>query len=126
MAVPQKFIDPRATRRAGLRVAGTVLILLAIVAVIYGITTFSNVTPTPDDFNGLMADATTSGNSFTGIFMLGAGAVGMLIGFAMLTSSFNEREASAEVTAGTMCPACGILNEDGVDTCDMCGEPLGS
>jgi uncharacterized membrane protein len=144
MAYLPTSAEQEARRRIGLRVAGTVLVLLGIVAVAYGIGSLNDTPPTPSDFNDQMVSAVNNGSSFTGMFMLAVGAIVMLAGFAMITSGFSRPEGADEVSAAgsaassraggaalgggkaVTCAACGLLNEPGARTCENCGEPLAS
>ncbi|BBH16942.1 hypothetical protein Back2_12290 [Nocardioides baekrokdamisoli] len=124
MAIPPKQIDEKANRRSGLRVIGSVLVLLSIGAVAYGIGQLSSTPVTPSDFTQQMNDATNSGNSFTGFVLIGGGAIGMLIGFSCFTSTIGREDVSVRDTGSGTCPACGLLNEPGARTCEGCGAPL--
>lgn len=127
MAIPPRQIDQAANRRSGLRVIGVILVLLSIAAVAYGIGQLNDVVATPDGFNDQMVSATTHGSNFTGMFLIAAGAIGLLIGFGCLTSSFTPAEpADTRPASGRTCPACGLLNEGAATTCEACGEPLAS
>lgn len=124
MAVPPRQIDVDANRRSGLRVIGTILVLLGIAAVAYGIGQLSSSGGTPSDYTAQMSDAANSGNSFTGFVLIGGGAIGMLIGFSCFTSTVGRTSDRGEGTAAGMCASCGLLNEPGAITCESCGEPL--
>lgn len=123
MAIAPKQIDQAANRRSGLRVIGSILVLLSIAAVAYGIGQLSNSPVAPDGYTQQMSDAASSGNSFTGFLLIGGGAIGMLIGFGCFTATVG-REAGGPDAVGGACAACGLLNEPGARTCEGCGAPL--
>jgi hypothetical protein len=124
MAYLPTSAEQDARRRTGLRVIGVILVLLGIAAVVYGLGQINNTPATPADFTPQMNDATSTGSSFTGIFLLGAGAVGMLAGFTFLMSGYGREKVAGEPGSGLTCGACGLLNEPFSRTCESCGEPL--